>query len=74
MSMIFLISGKFVSLLSPFILKSLVNSMMLNGGAMKTAGAISTSVMVTSSSFSFWKAGLALLLWGSTRALSTVLV
>jgi len=72
MSAMFLISGKFMGLLSPFILKGIVNSMVLKSVA--SAGGVGTTVIVASSTMRFWKAGLALMLWGATRALSSVLV
>lgn len=64
-SLIFLLSGKFLGLMSPYILRSIVNMM------------TSKKVLVaakTGSNLVFWKAGLCVLLWGATRVLSTALV
>lgn len=72
MSALFLLSGKFVGLLSPFILKGIVNSMAAQSfvGVAGSAGSVTTGF----TSMRFWKAGLALLFWGATRALSSILV
>jgi hypothetical protein len=59
----FLLSGKFLGLLSPFILKYIVNSMMVQ----KAGSAVGSNLV-------FWKAGLCVMLWGATKAMSTVLV
>ena len=63
----YLISGKFLGLLAPFILRSIVNSMMVPGAAVGKVAAVSSNLV-------YWKAGLCVMLWGGSRALSTVLV
>ena len=65
----YLISGKFLGLLSPFILRGVVNSM-----ASQTIATSGGAAIAGFSTMRFWKAGLALMLWGGTRALSTILV
>lgn len=58
-SAVFLLMGKFVGLLSPFILRNLVNTM-TNGT--KLTGTV------------FWKAGVCVMLYGAAKAMSTIYV
>ena len=78
MSAILLTASKFIGLLSPFILRRLVNSMAVTTAesyAVQAGGAaaLTTTSMIAGPRLKFFTASLALIAWGSSRLLSSAL-
>ena len=76
LSAILLTASKFIGLMSPFILRRLVNSMTVTTAenyAIQAGGAaaLTTTSMIVGPRLKFFTASLALLTWGSSRVLAS---